>query len=129
MYARDSRANGKLGAVGFCWGGGTVNALAVADERSRRGRLLRSAAAGRQVPRIRAALLLHYAGSTSPSMPASRLRGGAARGRQALRDPGLPRRQSRLQQRHQRGALHRAAADLAWTRTLAFFRSNLAATG
>ena len=26
-----SAANGKVGAVGFCWGGGAVNNLAVAD--------------------------------------------------------------------------------------------------
>jgi carboxymethylenebutenolidase len=55
--------NGKVGAVGFCWGGGLVNQLAVNDP------TLNAAVAyyGRQpdaadVPKIKAPLLLHYAG-------------------------------------------------------------------
>lgn len=55
-------ANGKSGAIGFCWGGGTVNALAVADPGLSAG----VAYYGRQpdaadVPKITAPLLLHYA--------------------------------------------------------------------
>jgi carboxymethylenebutenolidase len=56
-------STGKVGAVGFCWGGGAVNQLAVADP---------SLGAGvayyglqpkpDQVPAIRAPLMLHYAG-------------------------------------------------------------------
>ena len=56
-------SNGKVGAVGFCWGGGMVNAMAVNAPD------LAAAVAyyGRQpdpkdVPRIKAKLLLHYAG-------------------------------------------------------------------
>lgn len=55
--------NGQVGAVGFCWGGGLVNELAVNSPE------LDAAVAyyGRQpdtgdVPRIEAPLLLHYAG-------------------------------------------------------------------
>lgn len=55
------QGNKKTGAVGFCWGGAMVNQLAVNDP------ALNAAAAyyGRQpdaadVPRIKAALLLHY---------------------------------------------------------------------
>lgn len=55
--------NGQVGAVGFCWGGGLVNELAVNSAE------LDAAVAyyGRQpdtgdVPRIEAPLLLHYAG-------------------------------------------------------------------
>jgi len=59
----DAHSNGKVGAVGFCFGGRVVNAMAV--------RLPELAAAvpfyGRQpaskdVPKIKAPLLLHYAG-------------------------------------------------------------------
>jgi len=59
----DASSNGKVGAVGFCWGGGVCNAMAV--------RLPGLAAAapfyGRQpaaadAARIKAPLLLHYAG-------------------------------------------------------------------
>ena len=56
-------SNGRTGCVGFCWGGGLANQLAVHDP------LLNAAVAyyGRQpeaaeVPQIKAALLLHYAG-------------------------------------------------------------------
>ena len=56
-------STGKVGAVGFCWGGGQVNQLAVAEPK------LAAAVAyyGRQpaadqVPNIQAAMLLHYAG-------------------------------------------------------------------
>ena len=55
--------NGKAGAVGFCWGGGAVNDLAVAEPDLAAG----VAYYGRQpdaadVPKIRAPLMLHYAG-------------------------------------------------------------------
>ena len=56
-------ANGKVGAVGFCWGGGTVNDLAVNAPDLAAG----VAYYGRQpkaedVAKIKAPLLLHYAG-------------------------------------------------------------------
>ncbi len=55
-------SNGKSGAMGFCWGGGAVNALAVADASLSAG----VAYYGMQplaadVPKIMAPLLLHYA--------------------------------------------------------------------
>ena len=55
--------NGKVGAVGFCWGGSFVNALAVADPDLSAG----VAYYGMQpksddVAKIKAPLLLHYAG-------------------------------------------------------------------
>ena len=64
-YARSGRddVNGKVGAVGFCWGGGLVNQMAVADPK------LDAAVPfyGRQpsaedAARIKAPLQLHYAG-------------------------------------------------------------------
>jgi carboxymethylenebutenolidase len=56
-------SNGKSGAMGFCWGGGTVNDLAVTDPGLSAG----VAYYGRQpeaadVPKITAPLLLHYGG-------------------------------------------------------------------
>ena len=63
-YLRARRdCNGRTGAVGFCWGGGLANQLAVHDPR------LDAAVAyyglqpkAEDVPRIKAALLLHYGG-------------------------------------------------------------------
>jgi len=56
-------SNGRVGAVGFCWGGGMVNDLAGASEDLVAGvAYYGRQAAVDQVPNIRAALMLHYAG-------------------------------------------------------------------
>ena len=120
--------NGKVGAVGFCWGGGAVNNLAVNEPEPRGGRrLLRRPAEGRgraedqgrddaALRRPRRAHQCRHPG----------LRGGAEAGRQDLRDPRLRGRQPRLQQRHQRGALRQGSGRPAWSRTVAFLKKNLA---
>jgi carboxymethylenebutenolidase len=55
-------SNGKAGAMGFCWGGGAVNALAVADPGLSAGvAYYGSQPAAADVPKITAPLLLHYA--------------------------------------------------------------------
>ncbi len=59
----DSASNGKVGVVGFCYGGGVSNAMAVrlpdlAASAPFYGRQAKAA----DVPKIRAPLLLHYAG-------------------------------------------------------------------
>ena len=63
MLRDHAQGNGKVGCVGFCWGGGMVNQLAVNDPR------LNAAVSfyGRQadaadVAKIKARLMLHYAG-------------------------------------------------------------------
>lgn len=123
----DARVSGKVGAVGFCWGGGTVAGLAVADPTLDAG----VSYYGRQpvaadVPKISAPLMLHYAGLDE------RINAGIAAFETALKAAG------------KRYALHlydgvnhafnndtspsrydKAAADLAWSRTLDFFRSHL----
>ena len=57
------RSTGRVGAVGFCWGGGLVGRLATADPKLNAGVVFY----GRvpplaDVPKIKAHLLLHYAG-------------------------------------------------------------------
>jgi carboxymethylenebutenolidase len=55
--------NGKVGAVGFCWGGGTVNMLAVnAPDLTAAVAYYGMQPKAEDVPKIKAALLLHYAG-------------------------------------------------------------------
>jgi len=118
--------NGSVGAVGFCFGGGVVNAMAV--------RFPDLAAAvpfyGQQpsaadTAKIKAPLLIHYAGED------------------ARIDAGWPAWEAALKQNNVRyrayvypGVQHgfhndttprydEAAAKLAWSRTLAFFKENL----
>lgn len=120
--------NGKVGAVGFCWGGGTVNDIAVASPD------LDAAVAyyGRQpnaqdVARIEAAVLLHYAGLDE------RINAGIDAYRAALEAAGKT-----FEIHVYDGVNHafnndtsaarydKAAADLAWGRTVAFLEDKLA---
>lgn len=55
--------NGRTGAVGFCWGGGLVNQLAVHDPKLDAGvAYYGQQAKAEDVPRIKATLMLHYGG-------------------------------------------------------------------
>jgi carboxymethylenebutenolidase len=120
-------STGKLGAVGFCFGGGIVNQLAV-----RLGKDLNAGVAyyGRQpaaaeVPKIEAPLMLHYAGND-----------------QGI-DAGIPAYEAALKENRKtyeiymyEGKQHgfhnnttprydAEAAKLSWDRTLEFFKKNL----
>lgn len=119
-------STGKVGAVGFCYGGGVCNALAVAYPT-----LAASVPFyGRQpkaedVPRIKAPLLLHYGELDT------RINEGWPAYEEALKANG------KTYAAHiYPGANHgfhndttprydQAAAELAWSRTLAFFAENL----
>jgi carboxymethylenebutenolidase len=58
------QSTGKLGAVGFCFGGGVVNTLAVRMPELTAGvPFYGSAPATEDVPKIKASLLLHFAGN------------------------------------------------------------------
>jgi carboxymethylenebutenolidase len=121
-------STGKLGVTGFCWGGSTVNFLAVtlgADLQA--GAPFYGAAAETAgVPKIKAPLLIHYA-ETDPRInemwPAFEA---------ALKAAGLP-YQAYIYEGTQHGfhnnstpRYHEVSAKLAWERTVAFFRTNLA---
>jgi carboxymethylenebutenolidase len=120
-------STGKLGAVGFCFGGGMVNQLAV-----RLGADLSAGVAfyGRQagaddVPKIAAPLLLHYAGNDE------RVNAGIAAYEAALKA------NKKVYAQHMyEGKQHgfhndttprydEAAAKLAWARTLEWFNKHL----
>lgn len=120
--------NGKFGTVGFCWGGGMVNQLAVNVP------ALKAAVAfyGRQadvadVPKIKAALQLHYAGMDD------RINAGIPAYEEALKKSSIS--YELYQYEGAQHAFHNdtaptryneAAAKLAWERTLAFFSKKLA---
>lgn len=120
-------SNGKLGAVGFCFGGGMVGTLAV--------RLGADLAAGvpfyggqpraEDVPKIKAPLLIHYAGLDQ------RINAGWPAFEAALKSNGVA-----YEAHIYEGANHgfhndttprydEAAAKLAWERTLAWFNRYL----
>lgn len=119
--------NGKVGAVGFCYGGGVVNYLAA--------RLPDLAAGvpfyGPQVPaadaaRIKAPLLLQYAGADE------RINAGWPAYEAALKAAGVS-YEAFVYPGVQHGfnndttpRYDEAAAKLAWTRTVAFFKKTLA---
>lgn len=55
--------NGKVGCVGFCWGGGMANQLAVHDSKLQAAvAYYGSQAVVEDVPKIKASLMLHYGG-------------------------------------------------------------------
>ncbi|MBS1598554.1 MAG: dienelactone hydrolase family protein [Bacteroidetes bacterium] len=119
--------NGKAGCVGFCWGGGMANQLAVNVPD------LKAAVAfyGRQpdaadVPKIKAAVQLHYGGLDE------RINAGIPAYEEALKKAG-----TKYELYVYEGANHafhndtaptrynEAAAKLAWQRTLKFFGETL----
>ncbi len=122
-----SDSNGKLGAVGFCFGGGMVNQLAV-----RLGPELNAGVAfyGRQaglddVPKISAPLLFNYAGNDQ------RINEGINAYQEALM-ANKKVYTSHMYEGKQHGfhndttpRYDETAAKLAWTRTLEFFNKHL----
>ncbi|RZK73127.1 MAG: dienelactone hydrolase family protein [Pedobacter sp.] len=61
-YLRNHKSgNGKVGCVGFCWGGAMANKLAVADPKLQAAvAYYGSQAKAEDVPKIKASLMLHY---------------------------------------------------------------------
>ena len=120
-------SNGKLGVVGFCFGGGMSNAMAV-----RLGADLKAAvpyyggqAPAADVPKIEAPLLIHYAGNDA------RVNAGWPAYEEALKANG-----KKYTMHMYEGTQHgfhndttprydKAAAELSWTRTLDFFNKQL----
>lgn len=120
--------NGNVGAIGFCWGGGAVNNLAVKSPELKAGVAYYGAQPpASDVPNIKAALLLHYAGLDD------RINAGIEAYKKALEENG-----KKFEIYVYEGVNHafnndtsaarydKAAADLAWGRTVEFLKQNLA---
>ena len=118
---------GKVGAVGFCYGGGVCNALAVAyPDLAASVPFYGRQPAAEDVPKIEAPLLLHYAGLDE------RINAGWPAYEEALKANG------KTYTAHiYEGVNHgfhndttprydQETAELAWSRTLDFFAQNLA---
>ena len=120
-------SNGKLGATGFCWGGGTTNFLAVTLGSNLRAAVPFYGAAPKSadVAKIRAPLLIHYA-EDDPRIDAMWPDFEAALKAtsidyQAYVYPGT----KHGFHNNSTPRYNKAAADLAWKRTIAFFKQHL----
>ncbi len=122
-----ARSNGKLGAVGFCWGGGMVNHLAVVmgSELAAGVPFYGAAPAAQDMDKVKTPLLIHFAEDDeriNAMWPAYEAALKANRApyeahfypgtRHGFHNNSTPR-------------YDEAAAKLAWDRTLAFFEKHL----
>lgn len=123
-----ARSTGRVGAIGFCWGGAMVNRVAVAA-----GSALAAgvpyygpAPAPEEAGKVKAAMLLHYAGldervnaSGRPWLEALKAAGATVEGyfyegaNHAFNNDTAV------------GRYDKASADLAWSRTTAFLATHL----
>lgn len=121
-------STGNVGAIGFCWGGGMVNKLAVASPDLKAGVAYYGAQPPvEDVPKIKAALMLQYAGLDD------RINAGIDAYKKALTDAGKD-----FTINVYEGVNHafnndtsaarydKKAADLAWSRTVEFLKAKLA---
>jgi carboxymethylenebutenolidase len=127
-YARSRPdCSGKVGTVGFCWGGRMANQLAVsAPTLNAAVAYYGSQPTAEAVPQIKAAVQLHYAGLDE------RINAGIPAYEEALKKNGIT-----YELYMYDGAQHafnndtaptrynEAAAKLAWERTMAFFQKHL----
>ncbi|WP_316838859.1 dienelactone hydrolase family protein [Pedobacter gandavensis] len=124
---RHPDGNGKVGCVGFCWGGGMANKLAVNDPTLQAAVAYYGAQAKTaDVPLIKADLMLHYAGLDE------RINAGIPEFEAALKENHIP-----YQLYIYEGVNHafnndtsptrynEAAAKLAWERTIGLFKKDL----
>ena len=121
-------SNGKLGATGFCWGGGTTNWLAtmMGADLQAGAPYYGAAAATAEVPKIKAPLLIHMAENDAninnmwPGYEAALKAAGAKY--EAFTYPGTQHGfHNNSTPRYQE-----ASAKLSWERTIAHFKKNLA---
>lgn len=123
---RNPETNWKIGIVGFCWGGGIINRVAVlAPEVKAAVSYYGLQVPADQVPAIRATLLLHYAQLDD------RVNAGIAAYEAALKANGKRYRiymypgVNHAFNNDTGGRYDKAAAELAWTRTVAFLNEYL----
>jgi carboxymethylenebutenolidase len=120
-------SSGKVGAVGFCWGGGVINRIAVLAPDLKAGVVYYGLQVpANEVPAIQAPLLLHYAGLDQ------RVNAGIEAYEAALK--ANDKRYTIYMYPDVNHAFNndtgnrydKAAAELAWSRTVAFLKQNLA---
>jgi len=128
-YLRNRKdGNGKVGCVGFCWGGAMANKLAVNDPKLQAAVAYYGAQANvADVPKIKASLMLHYGGLDE------RINAGIPAYEQALKDNKIDYKiyiydgvNHAFNNNTSPTRYNEAAAKLAWSRTIDLFKQKLA---
>ena len=127
--AQHAESTGKVGAVGFCFGGGVVNRLATdSPDLAAAVPYYGVQPPANKVPAIKAALLLQYAEKDD------NINKGIAAYEAVLKANNkkytfyqYPGTQHAFNNDTCAARYNKQAADLAWSRTLAFFKENLGA--
>ena len=127
FLAGHDKTNGKVGAIGFCWGGGMVNRMAVASPELGAGVAYYGAQPpAEDVPKIKAPVMLHYGGLDE------RINAGIDAYKAALDANGKTYElfvydgvNHAFNNDTSAARYDKAAADLAWSRTVAFLKKNL----
>ncbi|MDO9411297.1 MAG: dienelactone hydrolase family protein [Pseudolabrys sp.] len=129
FLAKHEESTGSVGAMGFCWGGGMVNRIAALAPDLKAGVAYYGAqGAAATVSSVQAPLLLQYAGLDA------RINAGIPAYEEALKAAGkrytihiYPDVNHAFNNDTAGDRYNKAAADLAWSRTIAFFKENIGA--
>ena len=120
------QSTGKVGCTGFCWGGGVINQVAVnSPDLKAAVPFYGRQPASEDVPKIKASLLLHYAGLDE------RINKGIPEFEAALKEASVDYKIFMYEGAghaffNDTGSrYHEEAAKLAWERTIAFFKQKL----
>ncbi len=125
--AKIEGGTGKVGAVGFCWGGGQVNALAVTgDPNFKAGVAYYGMQAKEGIEKITAPLLLHYAGLDERINAGIKDYEAALKAGNKTFELHVYENVNHAFNNDTNPARYdKTAADLAWGRTLEFLKKNL----
>ena len=121
------QSTGKVGCMGFCWGGGVTNQVAVNSPDLAAGvPFYGSQPAAEDVPKIKASLLIHYAGQDE------RINAGIPAFEAALKKAAIDYKifmyegaQHAFFNDSNATRYHKESAQLAWQRTIDFFKEKL----
>jgi carboxymethylenebutenolidase len=126
FLSEHAMSNGNVGAVGFCWGGGTVNQLAINSPELAAGVAYYGSQPTEGVDQIKADMLLHYAGLDE------RINAGIPAYEEALKAAGVDHTihvydgvNHAFNNDTSEARYDKAAADQAWSRTVDFFKEKL----
>lgn len=127
-YLRDLKdSNGKTGCMGFCWGGGMANKLAVMDPKLNAAVAYYGAQAkAEDVPKIKASVMLHYGGLDE------RINAGIPAYEQALKQNNIDYKvfvyegvNHAFNNNTSPTRYNEPAAKLAWQRTIELFKTKI----